>query len=150
MKYSVASSIFVFIFIFIASVEAEEKALEQSMMLGLRTVGYEVKNLDEAVDWYTKAFGIEPYVSTPEYVGFNIRGFELGLMPETSSSPKGNNVLAYWGVENIKKEYKRLIKLGAKEHSPLIDVGGGIRLGAVEDPFGNILGIIYNPIFKLN
>lgn len=150
MRYSVVSSIFISIFIFIASVEAEEKSPEQSMILGLRTVGYEVKDLGEAVDWYAKAFGIEPYVSTPEYVGFNIRGFELGLIPEISSSSKGKNVLAYWGVENIEKEYKRLIALGAKEHSPIIDVGGGIRLGAVEDPFGNILGIIYNPIFKLN
>ena len=87
--------------------------MEQSKMPGLRTVGYEVDNLAAAVGWYTKAFGIGPYVETPEYVGFNRSGFELGLMPESDSSMKGNNVLAYWGVENIDIEVDRLTALGA-------------------------------------
>lgn len=149
MKLTIVSVIFILYSVFITSTEAEEKVMVQSTMLGLRTVAYEVKDFDGAVDWYTEAFGIKPYVSTPQYVGFNIRGFELGLLPANSSSSRGNNVRAYWGVEDVDKEYKRLIGLGANEHSPVMDVGGGIRLGTVEDPFGNLLGIIFNPIFEL-
>ena len=123
--------------------------MEQSTFLGLRTVVYEVGNLEEAIGWYTQAFGIEPYFNEAYYVGFNIRGFELGLMPaENTGEPKARNVMAYWGVEDVEKEYARLLGLGAKENAPIIDVGGGIRLGSVIDPFGNALGIIYNPIFK--
>jgi len=44
--------------------------------------------------------------------------------------------------------YQQLIELGAKEHSPIAEVGGGIRIGSVRDPFGNVLGAIYNSIFK--
>jgi len=122
---------------------------QSSSMLGLRTVAYEVNDLNRAVAWYTRVFGVEPYANTTGYVGFSIRGFELGLMPERKDSLKGNNVLAYWGVEDVDAEYARLVRLGAQENTPLINVGGGIRLGTVIDPFGNVLGIIYNPIFKV-
>jgi len=128
---------------------AEEDQVEKSIMLGLRTVAYEVKDMDAAVEWYTKAFGIVPYVETPQYVGFSIRGFELGLIPETDLSSKGNNVLAYWGVDDVDGAYDRLIELGATAISPITEVGGGIRLGSVKDPYGNLIGIIYNPIFQL-
>ncbi len=119
-------------------------------MLGIRTVIYEVNDLGKAIDWYSKAFEIEPYVSTPEYVGFNIRGYELGLMPEREASQKGNNVLSYWGVDRVDEEYARLVRMGAKPNTPIIAVGGGIRLGTLIDPFGNIIGLIYNPIFKID
>jgi len=129
-------------------VTAEEIQVEQSIMLGPRTVAYEVSDMEPAIEWYTKAFGISPYVETPEYAGFSIRGFELGLMPESDSSIKGTSIQAYWGVDDVNEEFDRLIELGATANAPIIDVGGGIRLGSVKDPFGNILGIIYNPIFK--
>jgi hypothetical protein len=29
------------------------------------------------------------------------------------------------------------------------DVGEGIRIGSVYDPFGNVLGVIFNPHFTL-
>ena len=53
-------------------------------MLGLRTAIYKVDNLDEAKKWYTKAFETEPYFDEPFYVGFSIKGYELGLLPEES------------------------------------------------------------------
>ena len=134
-------------FIFSISVSAEQQ--KPSNMLGLRTVIYEVENLAAGIEWYSKAFGVKPYVNTPEYVGFNIRGYELGLMPVSKSTQKGNNVLSYWGVEDVDKQYQKLLRLGAKVNTPVIPVGGGIRLGTVVDPFGNVVGLIYNPIFKI-
>jgi len=32
---------------------------------------------------------------------------------------------------------------------PIHDVGDGILIGAVHDPFGNTLGVIQNPNFKI-
>jgi predicted enzyme related to lactoylglutathione lyase len=54
----------------------------------------------------------------------------------------------YWGVENAEQTLSRLIALGATEHSAVQDVGEGIRVASVLDPFGNVLGIIENPHFK--
>lgn len=118
--------------------------------LGLRTVIYKVADLDRAKSWYRKALGIDPYFDEPYYVGFNVGGYELGLDPDTSSGKPGpGGVVAYWGVENAEKALARLQEAGAKVHSGLQDVGGGIRVASVSDPFGNLIGIIENPNFKL-
>ncbi|MEZ4874689.1 MAG: VOC family protein [Flavobacteriaceae bacterium] len=116
-------------------------------MLGLRTTIYKVPQLEEAKNWYTKAFGIPPYFDEPFYVGFDIKGYELGLLPETSQ--KGDNILSYWGVENIQKTYQDLLNLGAISHEAPNNVGGEIEVASVKDPWGNIIGIIYNPHFKI-
>lgn len=118
-----------------------------SSMLGLRTVVYMVNDIEQAKNWYTQAFGIEPYFDEPYYVGFNIRGYELGLMP-SEKGQRTANVIAYWGTEDLDATFERLKKMGATEVDGISDVGGGIRLGVVQDPFGNALGLIYNPIFK--
>jgi len=54
-----------------------------------------------------------------------------------------------WGVANVETEFKRLLSLGATELEPVTDVGGGIKVASVQDPFGNRLGIIENPHFDL-
>jgi hypothetical protein len=42
-----------------------------------------------------------------------------------------------------------LLELGATSHEPVQDVGEGIKVATVKDPFGNVLGIIENPHFKI-
>ncbi len=119
--------------------------------LGLRTCIYIVDDLKKAITWYSKAFQVKPYFDEPFYVGFNIAGYELGLMPDEShSSGKGESVNTYWGVDNVEREYARLISLGATEHEKPHNVGGELVVGAVKDPWGNIIGLIYNPDFKLD
>jgi predicted enzyme related to lactoylglutathione lyase len=116
---------------------------------GLRTVIYAVADLDKAKEWYSQVLSRQPYFAEPFYVGFNVGGFELGLDPDTSSVKPGNNAVAYWGVPDAEAAYARLLGLGARENSPVRDVGGGILVGTVLDPFGNVIGIIENPHFKL-
>jgi len=117
--------------------------------LGLRTAIYRVSNLAEATAWYEDVLGEKPYFNEPFYVGFNVAGYELGLMPDDDISPeKQKSVETYWGVEDIQVSYDRLIELGARPCEPPTDVGGGILVATVFDPWGNLLGIIYNPHFK--
>jgi predicted enzyme related to lactoylglutathione lyase len=120
------------------------------MFLGLRTAAYQVKELDKAKAWYSHVLGSQPYFDQPFYVGFNIGGYELGLMPDAKAGPNRTpSGIAYWGVEDAVGAYKRLIELGATGHEPIQDVGDGILIGAVHDPFGNVLGVIQNPNFKV-
>ena len=42
-----------------------------------------------------------------------------------------------------------MIELGATVDEEVQDVGGGIKVAKVKDPFGNAFGIIENPNFKL-
>ncbi|MEY2584646.1 MAG: hypothetical protein QOD80_672 [Verrucomicrobiota bacterium] len=117
---------------------------------GLRTVIYHAPDLAKAKAWYSGVLGIEPYFNQPFYVGFNVGGYELGLDPDASSTPGGNGgAVAYWGVADAEATFRRLIELGATERSAVQEVGEGIRVVTVFDPFGNIFGIIENPRFKL-
>lgn len=119
-------------------------------MLGLRTVIFKVPNLKEGKTWYEKAFQTQAYFNEPFYVGFNIGGFELGLLPEENPLPtKTDNVLAYWGVTDIDATFKHLLNIGANTLEKPTNVGGELMTASVIDPFGNVLGIIYNPYFEL-
>ena len=120
-------------------------------MLGLRTTIYKVGDIKKATDWYSKAFEIEPYFDEPYYVVFNIGGYELGLQPEDKPTlNKVESVVSYWGVENIQETFDRLIKLGAIESEKPYNVGGDLMTATVKDPFGNIIGLIYNPHFQIS
>jgi predicted enzyme related to lactoylglutathione lyase len=119
------------------------------MFQGLRTVIYNVDDIARAKEWYSQVLGKEPYFSEAFYVGFSVGGFELGLDPDLTGISRGNSPLAYWGVPDAAAAVARLLQLGAAEHRAVQDVGGGIRVASVKDPFGNVLGLIENPHFKL-
>ncbi|HAA14564.1 MAG TPA: glyoxalase/bleomycin resistance/extradiol dioxygenase family protein [Cytophagales bacterium] len=117
---------------------------------GLRTTIYKVNDIESARVWYAQAFGTEPYFDEPFYVGFNIGGYELGLQPEEAEpDTKTHSVVSYWAVEDIEATYRFLVSIGAKENEPPTNVGGELMTGTVIDPWGNILGIIYNPTFQI-
>lgn len=122
------------------------------MFQGLRTVVYQVADLEQAKAWYERALGKSPYFDEPFYVGFNVGGYELGLAPSDTArvTQESNGTVTYWGVPDADAAFRRLIELGAREHAAIQDVGDGIRLGAVFDPFGNVLGVIENPHFTLD
>ena len=118
-----------------------------SFLLGLRTATYSAPDLAGAKAWYTEVLGFGPYFDEPFYVGFNVQGFELGLLPDPAKT-SGDAHVAYWGVEDAGAAYVRLLSLGALAHEAVQDVGDGILIGSVRDPFGNVFGIIQNPTFK--
>lgn len=115
----------------------------------LMTAIYPVPDIAAAKSWYATAFGVDPYFDEPYYVGFNVGGYELGLVPSEppGHAPGNEGVTAYWGVENADEAWKQLVTAGAKSLSTVQDVGGDIRVGTVLDPYGNAIGIIENPHF---
>jgi predicted enzyme related to lactoylglutathione lyase len=117
---------------------------------GLRTSIYKVADINKAKAWYSKVLGVQPYFDEPFYVGFNVGGYELGLQPEEGEEQNAKGgVATYWGVDDVKKIFERLITQGATAYEDPTDVGGGIVVAAVKDPWGNIFGIINNPHFKI-
>jgi predicted enzyme related to lactoylglutathione lyase len=124
--------------------------MDNQSFLGLRTAIYHVDDLEKAKAWYSQVLATQPYFDQPFYVGFNVGGFELGLNPDLSATKPGTGgVVTYWGVVDAGAALARLLDFGAREHEALQDVGEGIRVATVLDPFGNVLGIIENPHFKL-
>lgn len=115
------------------------------MILGLRTAIYPAPDLAVAKRFYTAVLGVEPYYDQPYYVGYAVGGFELGLLPD--AEPGAAGVKAYWGVADIERELQRLLALGARPHDAIQDVGEGIKVASVLDPFGNRFSLIQNPHF---
>jgi predicted enzyme related to lactoylglutathione lyase len=117
---------------------------DQVRLLGLRSAVYRAPDLQAAKAWYTSAFGIQPNIDQPFFVGFNIGGFELGLDPDATEVPGGKEgAIAYWGVEDAAVALDCLVRLGATKRTGVLEfLGGSVKLATVFDPFGNILGMI--------
>ncbi len=113
---------------------------------GLRTVIYPAPDLDVAKRWWINQLGQEPYFDMPFYVGFNVAGYELGLLPDADPA---DGALVYWGVTDVTAAVAEAIAAGATEHSPIADVGEGIITATIRTPTGSILGLIFNPNFSL-
>ena len=120
------------------------------MLKGLGTVIYHVPDLNRAKAWYEAAFQQKPYFDQPFYVGFNIAGYELGLDPKqrVTGAGRGGSV-AYWRVATIESAVQHFLEAGATDVTPIQDVGEGIKVATVADPFGNLIGLIENPHFAL-
>jgi len=121
-----------------------------SISQGLATVIYHVPDLDRAKAWYASVFQQQPYFDEPFYVGFNIAGYELGLHPGgTVSRPGPGGSVAYWRVADIERAVDHFVTNGATVVGRVQDVGGGIKVADLQDPFGNVVGLIENPQFRL-
>ena len=117
------------------------------MISGLSTVAYPVTHLADATAWYRRVLERDPYFEQPYYVGFEVGGFELGLIPD--GVPGSAGATAFWGTADIVAEVNRIVALGALIASPVTEVGGGIQLASLQDPYGNLFGVIENPHFDL-
>ncbi len=112
------------------------------MFLDLRSVIYNVDNLQKAKEWYGKVLEADPAIDLPSFVSFNIGKDRLGLnLVDHPSQGNDSENIAYWAVSDINGEYKRLIELGAREQGGIQNMGGGLYLTTVKDPFGNTFGI---------
>ena len=118
-----------------------------SQSTGIRSAIYFVADLAQAKAWYTDVFEVEPYFDEPFYVGFRIGESELGLDPDDQAGTPGpGGVIAYWGVADVAAALARIeAEIGTPVIEPIRDVGGGIKLAVVADPFGNAVGLIEGP-----
>ncbi len=114
-------------------------------LLGLRTVIYPAPDLDAAKAWWSAFLGAAPYFDQPFYVGFDVGGYELGLLPDGDPA---DGALTYWGVHDVGAAVDAATEQGATVHVPAADVGDGIVTATVTLPTGSIVGFIHNPHFK--
>lgn len=114
-------------------------------LLGLRTVIYPAPDLEAAKAWWTSFLGKPPYFDEPFYVGFDVAGYELGLLPDGNPA---DGALTYWGVDDVAPAVDAAVAQGATVHAPAADVGDGIVTATVTLPTGSIVGFIENPHFK--
>lgn len=132
------------------------------MLRGFATITYWADDMQAATRWYAELLEVEPYFvrpieGPPAYVEFRIGDSqdELGLKDRryapAGAAPGPGGVVMYWHVDDIEATFQKLLSMGAKEYQPITARGSEV-VGAAEfvtasvvDPFGNVLGIMYNP-----
>lgn len=107
----------------------------------MQTVIYPVKDLAAAKQLYQKLLGVDPYMDSSYYVGFNVDGQDVGLDPNGHENGMSGPI-GYWHVDDIETTLKALLDAGAQEKQPVRDVGGGKLIATVQDPDGNVVGIL--------
>lgn len=124
---------------------------------GMATVNFWADDVVAARDWYSELFGVEAYFQRPDtanpaYVEFRIgdNEDEFGIIDRNyaprAMQPGPGGAILLWHVDDIEAAFARLIAMGATEYDPITSRGGsGFVTASVIDPFGNILGIMYNP-----
>ncbi|GAA1437898.1 VOC family protein [Nocardiopsis tropica] len=127
------------------------------MLRGMSTISLWADDVTEAVDWYTEVLGVEPYFERPgqglppAYVEFRIgdHQHELGIIDRRyapgPARPGPGGAVVFWHVDDVEGAVGRLLGLGATEYEPITRREAGFVTASVVDPFGNVLGVMYNP-----
>ncbi len=111
------------------------------MTEGLKTIIYPVKDLAKAKAFYAALLGVKPVVDSAPYVGFDIAGQHVGLVPG-GDGVGADGPVGYWHVGDIRQSLKTLTDAGAVVQQDVRAVGGGRLVAAVKDADGNVIGLI--------
>lgn len=139
-------------------------AIPASPLRGLSTVNLYADDVAAAGRWYAEFLGADPYFfnpprpAAPVYVEFRLGDLqhELGIVDRRFAPGAGDagqsaveasgaaQPITYWHVDDVEAVLARLLELGAAPHQPIIERGPGFVTASVVDPFGNVLGVMYN------
>ncbi|MEV4112133.1 VOC family protein [Nonomuraea sp. NPDC049695] len=108
---------------------------------GIKTVLHPVSDVAKAKAVYAALLGVEPQADEPYYVGFEVEGQHIGLVPGGGQQGMTSPV-AYWHVPDIEAKLAEVTAAGATVKEPVRDVGGGRLVATVLDPDGNVLGLL--------
>lgn len=108
---------------------------------GIKTVLHPVSDLATATAVYTALLGVPPQIEGTYYVGFELDGHHIGLVPDGGPQAITTPVI-YWEVADIEAKLAELTAAGATVKQALRDVGEGRRVAEVLDPDGNVVGLL--------
>jgi predicted enzyme related to lactoylglutathione lyase len=111
---------------------------------GIKTVLHPVSDLAAAKAVYAALLGVPPQNDESYYVGFEVAGQHIGLVPGGGAQGMTSPV-AYWHVPDIEAKLAEVTAAGATMKEAARDVGGGRLVATVTDPDGNVLGLLQDP-----
>jgi predicted enzyme related to lactoylglutathione lyase len=115
--------------------------MTNSSTVGIKTVLHPVTDLEAAKAVYTALLGVPPQHDAPYYVGFDVEGQHIGLVPGGGAQGMTSPV-AFWHVPDIAAKIAEVTAAGATLKEPAHDVGGGRLVATVTDRDGNVLGLL--------
>ncbi|MDT7799203.1 MAG: hypothetical protein QOI78_2636 [Actinomycetota bacterium] len=108
---------------------------------GIKTVLHPVSDLEKAKAVYTALLGAEPTADSAYYVGYDVGGQHIGLVP--GGGPQGmTGPVSYWHVADIEAKLAEVTAAGGTVKDAPKDVGGGRLVATFTDADGNVLGVL--------
>jgi predicted enzyme related to lactoylglutathione lyase len=107
---------------------------------GILTVLHPVTDVAAAKPVYSALLGIDPQTDSDFYVGFDVAGQHIGLVPAAGMG--SDSPVAYWHVPDLDASLAAVTAAGATVYEAPREVGNGRRVATVTDPDGNVLGLL--------
>jgi predicted enzyme related to lactoylglutathione lyase len=108
---------------------------------GIKTVLHPVSDVEAAKKVYTALLGVPPAQDSAYYVGYEVGGQHIGLVP--GGGPQGlTGPVAYWHVTDIEGKLAEVTAAGATVKEPVREVGPGRVVASFIDLDGNVLGLL--------
>ncbi|WP_329417777.1 glyoxalase (plasmid) [Streptomyces sp. NBC_00704] len=114
--------------------------MSDAAIQGIKTVLHPVADMAAARKLYAALLGTEPQTDSEYYVGFDVAGQHIGLVPAGAQGVTSQ--VAYWHVSDLDAKLTEVTAAGATVSSPAKEVGGGRRVATVTDLDGNVLGLL--------
>jgi predicted enzyme related to lactoylglutathione lyase len=108
---------------------------------GVKTILHPVTDLEAAKTVYTALLGVPPTADSPYYVGYEVNGQQIGLVPNAGAQGM-NAPTPNWHVSDIEATLAAVTAAGATVVQAPHEVGGGRQVALFADPDGNVLGLI--------
>lgn len=108
---------------------------------GITVVLHPVSDLAKAKEVYAALLGIQPQADSEYYVGFDIGGQHIGLVPGGATQGMTAPV-AYWKVPDIEAKIAEVVAAGGTVQEAAHGVGPGRQVATVLDLDGNVLGLL--------
>lgn len=125
---------------------------------GIATVNIWSEDVEKAKEWYSKVLGFEPYFDSKgedgklAYTEFRVGDSETewGIMDKKFAPVKNvkGGAVIYWHVDDLDKTIEKFVSENAVLIEEPVERGHGFVTAILEDPFGNTIGLMYNPHYK--
>jgi predicted enzyme related to lactoylglutathione lyase len=116
---------------------------EYAISMDVSLITYTVTDMAKAKRFFGELAGADPYVDSPQYVGYKNGAMEIGLVPSRNQGEPAS--LAYWTVSDIAASVKALEAAGGTVMQPVTDVAYGLLVASVKGPNGSMVGLRQPP-----
>ncbi len=110
---------------------------EYEILKEVSLILYPAADVTKTKQFFRELTGVDPYVDSPQYIGYKNGDMEIGLVP----SKRESGGLPYWTVSDIEASIKALVDAGGTVEQQITDVGYGLLVASVKDPGGSSVGL---------
>ncbi|MBB2892959.1 VOC family protein [Flexivirga oryzae] len=107
-------------------------------MGNFQTVLLPTTDLAASRELYTKLLGVPPVADSDYYVGFDVDGQQIGLVPGTTA------VVPHLHVDDLEQAIALITEAGGSVVEDPKAVGGSRRVAVIQDPSGARFGLTHD------